>query len=117
LQNYLIANGYNWDGTTTGNKIAKSLATTTDWNTSINAGAIGNDLTTNNQSGFSALPGGYRYRTGYFIDMGAYGFWWTATENDASIAILRYLSFSRDFLNRYYDLKGCGFSVRLVRNQ
>ena len=23
LQNYLIANGYNWDGTTTGNKIAK----------------------------------------------------------------------------------------------
>jgi uncharacterized protein (TIGR02145 family) len=30
LENYMIVNGYNWDGTTTGNKIAKSLATKAD---------------------------------------------------------------------------------------
>ena len=30
LVDYLIANGYNYDGTTTGNKIAKALKTTID---------------------------------------------------------------------------------------
>src|SRR4030043_168747 len=30
LENYLIANGYNWDGTKTENKIAKSMAAKTD---------------------------------------------------------------------------------------
>ncbi len=64
LQNYLIANGYNWDGTTTGNKIAKSMAAKTDWNSSSTAGAPGNDVQSNNSSGFSALPGGYRYNNG-----------------------------------------------------
>ena len=116
LQNYLITNGYNWDGTTAGNKIAKSLAAKTDWYPSIGAGAIGNDLTTNNRSGFSALPGGSRFRFGYFLDIGSYGYWWSATENDASIAILRYLSFGYDFLNRYYELKNSGFSVRLLKD-
>ena len=31
LENYLIANGYNYDGTTEGNKIAKAMASTTGW--------------------------------------------------------------------------------------
>jgi uncharacterized protein (TIGR02145 family) len=45
LHNYLIANGYNWDGTTTGNKIAKSMAAQTDWYTgTTTVGAIGNYL-------------------------------------------------------------------------
>jgi uncharacterized protein (TIGR02145 family)/uncharacterized repeat protein (TIGR02543 family) len=42
-----------------------------------------------NESGFSALPGGYRPPTnpndtnGYFAGAGNYGIWWTATENYA----------------------------------
>jgi uncharacterized protein (TIGR02145 family) len=56
LQNFLIANGYNYDGTRTGNKIAKAMAAKTDWNSFVSAGAIGNDLSKNNASGFSALP-------------------------------------------------------------
>ena len=31
LEEYLIANGYNWDGTTSRNKIAKSMAANADW--------------------------------------------------------------------------------------
>ena len=56
VQNYLIANRYYWDSTTTGNKIAKAMAAKTDWLASTNSGAIGNDMSTNNRSGFSALP-------------------------------------------------------------
>lgn len=56
MRNYLITNGYNWNGTTSDtaqyNKIAKSLASKTDWLVDTTTGAIGNDLSTNNQSGF-----------------------------------------------------------------
>jgi uncharacterized protein (TIGR02145 family)/uncharacterized repeat protein (TIGR02543 family) len=58
LQDYLIANGYNYDGTRDSNKVAKALAAKTDWASSTGVGAIGNDLSQNNRSGFSALPGG-----------------------------------------------------------
>ncbi len=80
LENYLIASGFNYDGTTTGNKIAKSLAATTNWSASSSTGTIGNNLSLNNKSGFSALPGGYRYYYGYFSTIGSYGHWWSSTE-------------------------------------
>ena len=41
------------------NKIAKALASQTDWTTSINQCAVGNDLSANNASGFSAMPAGF----------------------------------------------------------
>lgn len=48
MRNYLITNGYNWNGTTSDtaqyNKIAKSLAAKTDWLVDTTTGAIGNDL-------------------------------------------------------------------------
>ncbi len=118
LEEYLIANGYNWDGSTSGNKIAKSMAATTDWNTSSNAGAIGNDLNSNNRTYFSALPGGYRTPIGsvIFNYMGHIGYWWSATEDGASYASRRSLSYYEEFLSSYYVIKECGFSVRLVRD-
>jgi uncharacterized protein (TIGR02145 family) len=51
LQDYLIANGYNLDGATTGNRIAKSMAARTDWNSYTLVGVIGNDISKNNASG------------------------------------------------------------------
>jgi uncharacterized protein (TIGR02145 family)/uncharacterized repeat protein (TIGR02543 family) len=117
LQNYLIANGYNWDNTTTGNKVAKSMAAKTNWAVSTTAGAIGNDLTANNRSGFSALPGGCRYGGGNFVLQSDYGSWWSATELDASSAWYRYLYYDDGYLYRdYYLYESCGFSVRLLRD-
>ena len=50
LEEHLIANGYNYDGTTTGNKIAKAMASTTGWDTSDRTtGASGNDQSLNNE--------------------------------------------------------------------
>jgi uncharacterized protein (TIGR02145 family) len=42
-----------------------------------------------NEFGFSALPGGYRNTNGNFLALGSYGYWWTATERDASSAVCR----------------------------
>jgi uncharacterized protein (TIGR02145 family) len=116
LRNYLIANGYNYDGTTTGDKIAKSLAAQTDWVTSTGAGTIGNDPRINNRSGFSALPGGNRDLMGLFFFKGAYGIWWSTTEFDASSAHSPSLSFKdSSFCADGGDKSRC-FSVRLVRD-
>lgn len=116
LQGYLMANGYNWDGTTTGNKIAKSLAAKADWHTDTTNGAIGNDLTQNNRSGFSALPGGIRYYDGAFSFVGYYGYWWSATEQSAEFAWNRSLGYDYYGLSWGSNHKGCGFSVRLVKD-
>jgi uncharacterized protein (TIGR02145 family) len=117
LQNYLIANGYNWDGTTTGNKLAKSLAAkTTDWEPDRTPGTVGNDLSKNNRSGFSALPGGSRNNVGDFDTVGYLGLWWSATEYDTSDAFTRYFGNEYDDLYRIHDFKNCGLSVRLVRD-
>jgi uncharacterized protein (TIGR02145 family) len=120
LDNYLISNGYNWDATTTGEKTAKSLAAQSDWSASTNAGAIGNDLTKNNRSGFSALPGGCRSTYGGhgFFYVGSNNAWWSSTAVDASIAWGRGLAYDRDSLTRLSlgANKSCGYSVRLVRD-
>jgi len=119
LQNNLIENGYNWDGTTNGNKIAKSLAAQTDWTIYIEyfntVGAIGTDLGKNNSSGFSALPGGYR-ANGHFSRQSNYGFWWSATEDSASNAYNRVLSRYYEDIYRGNSPKSLGCAVRLVRD-
>ena len=116
LENYLIANGYNYDGTTTGNKIAKALAATTDWYTYTGTGTPGADLTKNNSSGFTALPGGNRDFNGPFYDIGYYGYWWSSTEKYTSNAWHRALSFYDYGLYRLDNSKSYGFSVRCLRD-
>ena len=76
---------------------AKTLASTTDWASSTAAGAIGNDLTKNNSSGFAGLPGGYRNEIslpglGSFFNIGSYGYWWSSSESDTYYAWIRYLT-------------------------
>ena len=62
LKNWQIAKGFNWDGTTEGNKIGKALASDGgEWDASGTEGHVGNDQASNNSSGFNALPGGYRW--------------------------------------------------------
>ncbi len=116
LTYYLIAKGYNWDGTTTGEKMAKSLAAKADWQTSKLTGAIGADLTKNNASGFSALPGGRRNQ-GIFVNIGDYGFWWSATKAGVSVAQDRVLGYDdADIFRSLTGYYNRGHSVRFIRD-
>lgn len=118
LENYLIAHGYNYDGTTTGNKIGKALASAEGWKSPSNTGAVGNSdyPGKRNASGFSALPGGDRYFTGHFSNAGNFGFWWSATESGSSDAWYRFLYYDRSDLYRYDGYREYGFSVRCLRD-
>lgn len=119
LENYLIANGNNWDETKTGNKIAKSLAAKSTWVNDPTQGTPGNVISSNNSSGFSALAGGYRDIEGYFGSKDTSCGWWSSTVWDngpASYAWYRYL------VNCYegFGKDGCryntGNSIRLIRD-
>ena len=116
LENYLITNGYNYDGTTTGNKIGKAMASTTGWNTSTNTGAIGNDQSLNNSSGFNAFPEGYRNYDGSFNYEGYDAIFWSSTESNSGNAWYRYLFYNTSDLYRGNFNKQVGFSVRFVRD-
>ena len=94
---------------------AKALASNAEWASSTNNGAIGDDLTENNSSGFTALPGGGRTHGGAFYDIGKSGFWWISTDLDIDATWNRFLRYSGDEISVYY-FKSCGFSVRCLRD-
>lgn len=117
LENYLIANGFSWDGTTDGNNIAKSIAAKTDWSKASVKGAIGDDMIKNNNSGFSALPGGRRSDNGSFRYQSNSGGWWSTTDANATYAWNRYLIYNYDYLGKEISYnKSCGCSIRLLRD-
>jgi len=114
LTNYLITNGYNYDGTRSGNKIAKSLAAKTDWNFYNSIGVVGDDLTNNNITGFSALPGGTRGYKGVFYDQGNDAWWWSTTETDAWDVWCTYLFYGNRGVLRLNTGKANGFYIRCI---
>ena len=116
LENYLIANGYNWDGTTTGNKIAKSMASTSGWTTSGPSGTLGSDQASNNRSRFTAFPSGSRFDDGTYGNVELDGNWWSSTENAKASAYNREMHSLDSFVSRKNYYKANGFSVRCLHD-
>ena len=116
LQDWMIASGFNWDGTTEGNKIGKAMASDGgEWNESATVGHVGNDQESNNISGLTFLPSGRRRRdNGNFQDLGAVHRGWTSTSESGEAteyvltAILQELRFFE------FDLPA-GRSIRISR--
>ena len=116
LENYLISNGYNYDGTTTINKIGKSMSSTTGWEISYTEGHVGFQQSTNNLSGFNSFPIGERHN-GLFRVENYSAFFWTSTPFDSDRSWGRSLNKNLDYLwnYNYYRTNTTGYSVRLVR--
>jgi uncharacterized protein (TIGR02145 family) len=116
LEKYLIANGYNYDGSKDDNKIAKSLCSKTGWAFYSRTGTPGTNPRGNNSTGFTALPGGYRFYDGVFKHIGNIGYWWSSTEYYTDYFYNRGLYYDQSNLLGNFYFEGCGFSVRLVRD-
>jgi len=118
LENYLIINGFNYDGTTTGNNIAKSLASTALWISSSTAGAVGNAdyPAKRDATGFTALPGGVRGYSGSFSFLGSVLYLWSATENNATYASHYLLNYNISYVYKGITFKKYGLSVRCVKD-
>jgi uncharacterized protein (TIGR02145 family) len=72
-----------------------------------------------NLSGFSGLPGGYRFGSGGFDFFGEMGLWWTPTMDTIRPergAWGRYLTYNGGNVNRGHGPLQSGFCVRCVRD-
>jgi len=96
-----------WRGTDEGDKLKETG--NTHWYIP-NIGAT-------NESGYTGLPGGYRYIGGNFYGLGYYAYFWSSTggslSNDAWFRLLNYY-YSGVFRNG--NDKRYGFSIRCVRD-
>lgn len=118
MEVYLIANGYNFDGSANENLIAKALATDTGWEASVLPGVIGNTdfPLKRNSTGFSALPGGNRMSIGLYEYIEGAGVWWSSTEDGLLGAWSRYVLSTSRSMTRTNLSKNGGLSVRCVKD-
>jgi len=102
------ADAINSRGTTEGSK----LKAASGWNDNENkTSGNGTDAV-----GFTALPGGMRTNSGNYFVNGWYGYWWTSTEINNSMAWLRYITYERTQVYRNQSFKEDAYSVRCVKN-
>lgn len=93
-----------WRGTDQGTKLKNS----TGWS----AGENGTNTT-----GFSALPGGYRYYTdGTFNGVNILGYWWTGTSQGTTLAWYRRLDGNNSGIYKANTSKTAGKSVRCIKD-
>jgi uncharacterized protein (TIGR02145 family) len=69
-----------------------------------------------NATGFSALPGGYRYDYGPFNYIGSNGSWWTSNGIYTYDAWFRYMNYNNSGVSSYSTSKKNGNSVRCLRD-
>jgi uncharacterized protein (TIGR02145 family) len=69
-----------------------------------------------NESGFSALPGGYRFYSGGYNDITRYGFWWTSTEWSSTGAWYRDVYYGYTSVDRSNSSKQSAANVRCIKD-
>jgi uncharacterized protein (TIGR02145 family) len=113
LTDYLTNNGYGYEGI--GDDIAKSCASKWGWESSELIGSPGYDQESNNMSGFSGVPCGYRNLVAY-RNVGIHCVWWSSSSFDNQYAWYRYLYYAEiNFYQDWWD-EGFGYSLRCIKN-
>jgi uncharacterized protein (TIGR02145 family) len=126
---------YNWYAVSTGKlcPVGWHVPSYEDWtaltNISIDFTTIGGKLkeegTTHwkapntggtNETGFSALPGGYRSVEGVYNSKGIAGYWWSSSEYDSNTIMFWNLRYKFSTVFKLNSEKYCGFSVRCIKN-
>ncbi len=69
-----------------------------------------------NESGFTALPGGWRFFPDSFCDIGKTGNWWCSDEIDTHRAFMIKIHNNYGGLNNTIDYKNVGCSVRCIKD-
>ena len=114
LAEYLINNNYGFEGS--GIDIAKAMASKSGWSSSIVPGLPGNDPESNNSSGLSAVPQGYRGKSS-FIGAGQTASFWSVTAFGATDAYTPEIwSHNSNFIGNVLTDKYCGASVRCLKD-
>ena len=73
------------------------------------------DLTGTNESGFTALPKGWRFSDGSFMEMDN-ALWWSSSEYDSISSVVRAVFVSANNAYRGVENKGVGLYVRCLKD-
>lgn len=90
--------------------VGKHLRTITGWRSGLST-TVGIDT-----YGFAALPGGYRYPDGSFLNEGGSGYWWASNVMNTSDSWSRRMSSSDNQFFRVYFGKDCCLSIRCIKD-
>lgn len=74
------------------------------------------NLGATNETGFTALPGGYRFEDGSYLSLGIAGIWWTSTETGVNSAWDWFMRSYQTINDKYDAIKERGFSVRCIKD-
>jgi len=77
---------------------------------------LSSPLVAANESGFTALPGGYRSSYGIYSSIKRYGYFWSSTENLSLDAFCRNIQYSFSYINKTSTGKQNGLSVRCIKD-
>ena len=69
-----------------------------------------------NETGFTALPGGFRAYWGGFFSIAEWGKWWSSAKHDADSAWYQSMNNTSTYAGENYYLLNDGFSVRCLKN-
>lgn len=69
-----------------------------------------------NEYNFTALPGGYRDKSGPYDLIGSWGYWWSATEDYDHYAFARIMFYDERRVDRFHPDEQLGFSVRCIKD-
>jgi len=98
------ASSEQWRGSDQGTQLKSAPSDTPAWNGT-------------NTSGFSAIPGGFRYyNSGTYSNIGVRNYLWTATSANVPSAYLRRLDSGQNNVYRVGDRKLYGWSVRCIQD-
>ena len=70
-----------------------------------------------NETGFTALPNGWRHFEDNFVNFSKFGGWWSSTEYTATDAFCNYVGYRSDFVTEEIDNKKCGIAIRCLKDQ
>jgi uncharacterized protein (TIGR02145 family) len=119
LTKYLISHGYNYDGSLGDNMIAKSLASKVEWKDSyIKLNTPGDDIKSNNRSGFNGIPTGYRGSDSNYERILETACWWSNPINDTGGEAFVYMIDKNEESPNFYPVsRNSGFAIRCVKNE
>jgi uncharacterized protein (TIGR02145 family)/uncharacterized repeat protein (TIGR02543 family) len=100
---------------------AKSVASTLNWRSSTSVGAVGNNQSANNSTGFYGLPAGHYTATATNGTLGFEAAWWTTnfySEEGSYYGDFYYLGYDDATIEPNGPVSACasGLSVKLVRD-
>ena len=96
--------------------VAKRIASKEYWKESSESYAVGNQLKNNNETGFNAMPAGYRHNGSYYKRSELVAEWWCYSNSKEMLVLSKAIRYDSPKLGTSLGFRTRGVSVRCVKD-